>query len=68
MYDLPKWDKFVAGTDSTKQNTIKFAKSINNINSGIRYDKQTSYIFIFPVIILMIAVLILLFFLLFKKR
>lgn len=66
--DLPIWDKFVAGTDSTKQNTLKFAKTINNINSGIRYDKQTSYIFIFPVIILMIAVLILLFFLLFKKR
>lgn len=68
LNNLPNWENFIAGNDSTKQNSINFVKSINNINSGIRYDKQTSYIFIFPVIIIMLAVLILLFFLLFKKK
>lgn len=65
--DLPDWHKFIAGKDATVQNRASYQVTIRQRNSAIRYSNQTLSIFIGSMIILIIAAIILLFFICKRK-
>ena len=64
---LPNWNTFIAGNSNPQENIIP---QQNQIENNLQYDNdnQFLYIFIIPFIITMIAIIILLLFLLRRKK
>jgi hypothetical protein len=68
LEDLPNLNKFIAGLDATEANRLLFQSSIKQTCKDITYGKQSSYVTIF-IICLIIVVLIGVFtILIFRKR
>jgi hypothetical protein len=55
--NLPKWNKFIAGIDGSTYNRYKFQKVVRDSNNDIRYGKQSLWLTVAILSILVMLVI-----------
>ena len=57
LEDLPDWDKFIAGRDASTMKRAFYQSTVREKHSDLRYSKQTIYLYLFTMGIIIIAII-----------
>ena len=55
LEDLPDWNKFIAGRDSSIQKRAIFQSTIREKHSDLRYSNQSLFLYLFSSVVIIIA-------------
>jgi len=68
LSDLPVWKKFIAGIDAATPNRYRYQKSVRTAHSDIKYGKQSMWLTIVTLGVLVVLVVALVLWKIFKRR